>query len=266
MYEISGFTKRTTTPGFNEETALFEFDKVLKLMTDLNRYHSGFNDLSHLSDQVKVRGEELAEYLLTTDEPDPGILEEWDRLEADTNRISLHENPRTVFNSIWKQNKDLNAEFGTKLLNITVKSNAERGVELTRSIDFDGNSPPLVKLSLPMSDSSDYWYQSASTTRELMFAMMEIWDFKWIVARPSMYQGMNKHLFSDRVTFGWMGWTSDQFSYSGDALSLVEPTRDGSFMLLQERMMTLKKPDVEACNQAESALLDQGVLSLISEI
>ena len=95
---------------------------------------------------------------------------------------------------------------------------------------------------------------------------MDTWGFNWIVVRPSMYQGMNKQLFDDRVTFGWMGWTSKQFDYSGDALSRVEPFRDGTFMLLQDRMMNLQKPDVETCDRAEAALLDRGVLNLISEM
>ncbi len=266
MYEISGFTKRDTLLDFNRETALLEFDKILNLISKLDRYHPGFSDLSHPSAETTVRGQEIAEYLLTTDEPDPDILEEWDRLDSGFGGMPVRENREAVFNSIWKQNEDLNAEFGTRLLSITVRTNAERGVELTRNIDFDGSSPPLVRLSLPMTNSGDYWFQNASIMREMVVAMMDVWDFGWIVARPSMYQGMNKQLFADRVTFGWMGWTPDIFEFSDDAISLVQPFREGSFMLLQDQMMTLKKPDVEACNRAEAALLDQSALHLISDM
>ncbi|WP_179379247.1 Imm52 family immunity protein [Jannaschia marina] len=96
-----------------------------------------------------------------------------------------------------------------------------------------------------------------------METVMDIWNFDWIVAQPTMYIGLSRQLFPDRRSFGWMGWMPEHLAETGDALAAVESMRGGTFMLLQERMMNLKKPDIEACNRAEAHLLDHGVLKML---
>lgn len=130
MYEISGFTKTNSAFDFDKKIARIEFSKSLALLKNLSCYHAGFTDLSHLSDEGAHRGEELAEYLLSTDTPDPEILEEWEWLNSRSSQIKVNENAETVFESMWKPTETLNAEFGKRLLSITLKSSAVRGAEL----------------------------------------------------------------------------------------------------------------------------------------
>ena len=70
-------------------------------------------------------------------------------------------------------------------------------------------------------------------------------------------------LFKDRQAFGWMGYTREVLTETGDALAQVAPMGKGTFMLLQESIMTLKRPDIERCNKAEAFLADRGLLPLV---
>ena len=62
-----------------------------------------------------------------------------------------------------------------------------------------------------------------------------------------------------------MGYTAEALSETGDVLARVEPMKGGTFMLLQKQIMTLRKTDLEACNNAEAFLADKGILPILGQ-
>ncbi len=216
-----------------------------------------------MDEEAVAQGEALTERLLLQDEESAEDLAEIERLSSLPYTRFLFDDPESFLADMIEADRRWRAEYAGALLSMSFRTDGRRSGTIERVVDRSSRSFGSVILHMPMRDQEDFWYQDARIMKDMMFAMMDIWDFDWIVAQPQVYVGLQRNLFPDRRSFGWMGWMPELLAETGDALAAVEPVRGGTFMLLQERMMTLKKPDIEACNRAEAHLLDHGVLKTL---
>ncbi|MBL3576373.1 immunity 52 family protein [Rhodovulum sulfidophilum] len=263
MYSINGFFKRSQNLAYDAITARAEYGRILTLASILKRYNSDFADFAFNNEDAQRRYAEIGDEILKTDEPSSDLLAELEILGSQKT-IPVEGNEDQHFKTIWETNQSINSKYGSRLLFIELKGHQTYAAKIQVTIDFQSARFGGVEINLPMKGDTDFWYQHWTTMRDIMFAAMEIWEFDWIVAQPTMYVGLQKNLFVDRRSFGWMGWTPQDLPRGvNSALARMEPHKSGTFMLLQERMMNMKAPDIEACNKAEAYLLDHGALALL---
>lgn len=263
MYQIQGLIKRRLDLAYSEETARAEHARVLNLLNRLEPYHVGFQNVEFVAEDVAYRLSEIGDALLTMDEPSSELLAELEELNGRT-KVPLRGQEERHFAQVWSRNQAINEKHGSQLVTVKIAAEGARPAVLNVSVDYQSARLGSLRIDLPMQDQSDFWFQDWATMRDMMCTVLDIWNVEWIVAQPSMYLGMQRQLFPDRWSFGWMGWTPETLTETGEALAWLEPFRDGTYMLLQERMMTLKAQDVEACNKAEAHLVDYGILKTIS--
>ncbi|MBL3576374.1 immunity 52 family protein [Rhodovulum sulfidophilum] len=214
--------------------------------------------------ELSARGQALADQMLLQDEPSEEDLAELDRLSASPNTTFLFDEPKNFLNSMIAAHQRKTVDDPEAPISLSVRTDGTYEGEIERVVYCNGRDFGSVVLQMPMHDNTDFWYQNWTVMRDIMFAVMDIWKVDWIVAQPTMYVGLQKNLFHDRRSFGWMGWTPQPLTNSAStAIARSESYRGGTFMLLQERMMNMKPPDIETCNRAEAYLLDRGALALL---
>ncbi|MCE8469563.1 hypothetical protein LZ189_11015, partial [Rhodovulum sulfidophilum] len=188
--------------------------------------------------ELSARGQALADQMLLQDEPSEEDLAQLDRLSASPNTTFLFDEPESFLKSMIEAHQRKVADDPQTPIFLSVRTDGTYEGEIKRTVYRHGRSFGSLVLQMPMHDKTDFWYQHWTTMRDIMFAAMEIWEFDWIVAQPTMYVGLQKNLFVGRRSFGWMGWTPQDLPRdASSALARMEPLKGGTFMLLQERMM-----------------------------
>ncbi len=263
MYKLTGFT-----PGVQAESDADaireEFGRILRLANHVRPLHPLFLRFGTMDKDAAARGRAIMDRLALQDEPSEDELAELDNLSASPNTRFLFDDPDGFLDNMTEAHRKKISDDPATPISISVRTDGPYEGKIQRTVYRTRRNFGSFALQMPMQDKTDFWYQDWRTMRDIMFAAMEIWTFDWIVAQPTMYTGLQKNLFPDRRSFGWMGWTPDILTDEpNDALAMVAPYNGGTFMLLQERMMNMKKPDIEACNKAEAYLLDRGILDVL---
>ncbi len=262
MYRLAGFT-----PGVQAESDANaiseEFGRMMRLANYVRPLHALFSRFGIMDKEAVARGRALMDKLALQDEQSEEDLAELDRLSASPNTTFLFDDPESFLDDMIAAHRRKVSDDPAAPISLSVRTDGAYEGAIQRTVYRNGRNFGSLVLQMPMRDKTDFWYQNWHTMRDIMFAAMDIWDVDWIVAQPTMYTGLQKNLFPDRRSFGWMGWMPDALTDPGDALAMVEPYRGGTFLLLQERMMNMKAPDIEACNKAEAYLLDRGMLGLL---
>lgn len=272
MYKLSGHT-RNDTDGMDPMLLLEqEVEKMRVLVERLKRYHPLIENVGFISDEAGDYAERMMERYANSDEGFPDeVMEELDRLGEWPGRILLLEQPKKVLSIVQKQSYNFIEKYDSPTVSARISTVESSGIsgELSRSVFWKSRNFGSVSFGFPMHHKNDVWFQDWHLVRGIMGIFMELWEFSWLTVAPSMYNSAAKYigggtpLFDSRASFGWMGYTSEILTDTGDALARVEPMRGGTFMLLQEKIMTLHKPDIEACNKAEAFLADRGILPVL---
>ncbi|OCX60828.1 Imm52 family immunity protein [Thioclava sp. SK-1] len=263
MYRIAGFT-----PGVRAASDIDaireEFDRIIRLANHVRSLHPLFGRFGVMDTEISARGQALMDKMSLQDDQSAEDIAELDRLSAAPNTTFLFDAPENFLKSMITAHQRKTVDDPDAPISLSVRTDGTYEGEIERVVYCNGRDFGSITLQMPMHDNTDFWYQNWTVMRDIMFGVMDIWKVDWIVAQPTMYVGLQKNLFHDRRSFGWMGWTPQDLSRGANsALARMEPHKSGTFMLLQERMMTMKAPDIDACNKAEAYLLDRGALALL---
>ena len=209
-------------------------------------------------DMQRQIDEIVAEASVTDEGITPELSEELSRMAA-SGRVQLLEDT-AGFAAAAARQVDVLLEDGSDLMQIEARTaGGDPDGKLSRTVSPDGST---VSLTMPMTHEEDYWFTDRAAMQTMLGAVVTLWDPMWASVYPSMYVGAQHNLFPDREAFGWMGYTAEQVTETGRALASVTPMGRGTFLLLQDGVMTLQPEDIESANKAEAFLTDIGILPL----
>ena len=260
MYKIYAIMTPPEGPFSTDALLGEELPRIQRLIDVLRRQKREFATIGVIVPDVQARIDRIIEETEARgEEITDAMIEQFDRMAA-SGRVTISDNPDQLYSAIRLNAEELARKY-EKTLGIDIRTAEGRSPgQFTRTI-ADGIS--TLSLTMYMSDKDDFWFADLSIMRSMLSEIVSIWDPTWAVATPAMYLGRSGMLFKDRQAFGWMGYTREVLTETGDALAQVAPMGKGTFMLLQESIMTLKRPDIERCNKAEAFLADRGLLPLV---
>lgn len=265
MYQITGYTHDDSSDADPSVILEHEVGKMHLLVDRLKHFHPRMRTFGIVSDDARrYATEAIKEFERTGKEPAPEIQAELDRLDAWPGYVTLLDQPDHILMHARRQNEAVIADPtnpGMLFIQLSAKGNGPSAT-LKRQVQWQDAHRGSLTLTLPMTDKHDLWFDDWHLVKEMLAVLLGIWDFSWLTVEPWAYSGRALRLFPNRAGFGWMGYTPATLSDPGDALALVEPLCGGTFMLLQKPIMTLREPEIEACNRAEAYLADRDMLPI----
>lgn len=267
MYELEIITSNAS----NQEThtALPYLKQLSETISILSKYHKNFLTLGLVDENIQ---DKINDIVSNSEQDDNGLSEgqvnELDKM-ANKGHLRFLDDPTKCYETALYYIKKLDEKYKTGLFIIRLHGkNIHHNSNLSLLISQEGKV--RVKIDFPYEKGNENWFNNINLIRQLVSELAKLWVAQWLVFRPSMYFPSNPikgmaSLFHNREPFGWMAYTSKRLNKQSDTLALIEPMHQGTFMLLQSQMMTLRPEDVERVHQAEAFLTDYDILPILTK-
>lgn len=262
MYKIVSVLKPYQAPFDAEAFIDAQVVMLRELAVALGGFNAAFKTLGQIApDTQSYIDGKIAEYAGSDDGLPPEVIAEFDQLAA-TKRVQLIDMPQVLAETL-KADHSRRVTEGMTSVSLEFRTEGETGAgRLSLSMPLDGQGGAL-SIKMPMTHQEDFWFADPKGMRDMIAAIVTRWPVEWLVASPSVYGGpLHPNLLSQRQPFGWMGYTDQQVSETGDALSEVSPMGEGTLMVLKPSFMTLHAGDIDLCHKAEAYLADLDILPL----
>ena len=227
MYQISGCTRNDTRDGDPMRFLEQELEKMRVLVERLTHYQPLVQNFGFISKEANDYAERMMQRYASSDEGIPDeVMAELERITQQSEPILLLKQPEEVLSILQKQNAHQIEEDGSPTVSLGMSTIQTGGVAgtLDRYVFWKDRNFGSIRFGLPMRHKNDVWFQDWRIMREMIGIFIDLWEFSWLTVKPSVYNsalkyvGEGKPLFDHRRSFGWMGYTAETLSETGDVL------------------------------------------------